>query len=441
MKLLSRYVLKEHLAPFLFSFFTITFLLIIEYIPKIVSHVIDKDLSIWIALELVVLNLAWMLALSVPMSALVATLMAFGRMTSDFEIIAAKSSGVNIIRLILPVLGAGLIITFGMIQFNDKVLPDINKQARELWGNISKMRPTLIFRSGILITDIPGYLVQIDKINHTTSEVEGITISKIHNTATPQYIVAEHGILKMTNNGTNMKFTLFNGEIHSLDIEDPSNYRKIDFEEQVINITDANTELKRTDSNYRGDREMNIEAMQHKVDTALKAIPPHREKIFLNVMSKFNYLFSDSFKYHHADSLSDSTALVSVKQDAATLNNYVSHNKNQIAVHKKTMVTFNIEIYKKYSIPAATLAFILIGAPLGVISRRGGMGVSTGISIGLFMMYWLFLIGGEDLAEGGMMSPFVAMWSANILLTVIGLYLLYIVISEKQFFSYFRSNK
>ncbi|PWB68438.1 hypothetical protein C3F09_11615, partial [candidate division GN15 bacterium] len=84
MKILQRYILKEHIPPFFFAFFTITFLLIIDYVPKIIDHVIDKNLSIWVVLELIGLNLAWMLALSIPMSVLVATLMAFGRLTSDF---------------------------------------------------------------------------------------------------------------------------------------------------------------------------------------------------------------------------------------------------------------------------------------------------------------------------------------------------------------------
>jgi lipopolysaccharide export system permease protein len=102
------------------------------------------------------------------------------------------------------------------------------------------------------------------------------------------------------------------------------------------------------------------------------------------------------------------------------------------------MNKYNIEIQKKYSIPAASLAFILIGAPLGVLTRRGGTGMAIAIAIGLFMVYWAFLIGGEDMADRGLISPFWAMWSANILLGVIGLYLLYIVVTEKPIFGWFR---
>jgi lipopolysaccharide export system permease protein len=104
------------------------------------------------------------------------------------------------------------------------------------------------------------------------------------------------------------------------------------------------------------------------------------------------------------------------------------------------MNKYNIEIYKKYSIPVASLAFILIGAPLGVISKRGGMGMAIAISIFLFTVYWAFLIGGEDLADRNMVSPFWAMWGANILLGGIGLYLLFIVVTERRVFGFFRGK-
>lgn len=440
MKMLNRYILKEHIAPFLFAFFAITFLLIIDYVPKIVNHVIDKDLSLVVVLELVGLNLAWMLALSIPMSVLVATLMAFGRMTTDFEITAIKSSGINLLRVIFPVLVAGVIITLLMIQFNDKVLPDLNKKARELWGSISQMRPTLVFRSGIFISDIPGYLILIEDIDHTTSRVDGVSITDTKNPNQPRIIVAEYGYLKMTDHGRNMQFTLFNGETHSLDIAEADNYRKVDFAQQVINISGASSELQRSDTEYRTDREMGITQMEDVVNRANSAIAPFRKRISTNLNSRFEYLYSDSLVYDRADSISDSAALESVRKEAGVLAQYVDRNRKQIAAQKKNINKYSIEIYKKYSIPAASLAFILIGAPLGVLSKKGGMGSSIAISIVLFTVYWAFLIGGEDLADRDMISPFWAMWSANFLVGAIGLYLLYVVMTERPVFSFFRRN-
>ena len=441
MKILTRYILKEHIAPFFFAFFTITFLLIIDYVPKITDHVIDKDISVWVALELIALNLAWMLALSVPMSVLVATLMAFGRLTSDFEITAIKSSGVNILRVLFPLLVAGSVLTYGMIEFNDKILPDVNKKARELWGDISAMRPTLVFRSGIFISDIPGYLVQIDRINHTTSRVEGVRITETKDNNKPRIIVAEYGYLKMTDHNRNMRFTLYNGEIHSLDIQNPDNYRRMDFENHVINISDAGSELKRTDTEYRTDREMGIDDMAERVDNAAEQMIPFRSKITSTVKKRFDYLFAESFMHVRPDSITDSAAYDLAKTNAAIFMRHVERNQQQVSSQRRTQDKYKIEIYKKYSIPAACIAFILIGAPLGVMARRGGMGVAIANSILLFIVYWAFLIGGEDLADRGLVPPFWAMWSANFLIGGIGLYLLYIVVTEKPLFGFFRRIK
>ncbi len=441
MKILTRYILREHIGPFFLAFLTITFLLIIDLVPKIIDHIIDKDLEVAVVFEIIGLNLAWMLALSIPMSVLVATLMAFGRLTSDFEITAIKASGVNLLRVLVPLLIAGALLMVGMIEFNDRVLPDLNKRSRLLWADISAMRPTLVFRSGIFITDIPGYLVLLDKIDHSTSRVESVNITDTRDPTKPQIIVAEYGYLEMTDGGRNMRFTLYNGEVHSLDTRDPNNYRRVSFEEYIKNVSDVKSELVRTDTDFRNDREMSISDMQDRVDKARMTVEPFRQRIGAALEVRASQLFSDGFVVEQTDSITDSAAFSQIRQDAATLLRQVERGYQQLESQQKVVNKYSIEIHKKYSIPAASLAFVLLGAPLGILTRRGGMGVAIAISIVLFTIYWAFLIGGEDLADRGLMSPFWAMWIANILLGALGLYLLYIVASEKPIFSFFRRKR
>jgi len=439
MKILSRYILKEHIAPFFFALATITFLLLIDFVPKIIDLVIDKNISIMVVFELIGLNLAWMLALSVPMSVLVATLMAFGRMSSDFEITALKSSGVNVIELLKPVLFGGILVSVGMVLFNDKILPDLNKQARHLHGDISAMRPTLSSKSGVFISDIPGFLVMVDKIDHATSRVDGVSITDTKMPDKPRIIVADSGFLKMTDHGRNMQFDLYSGEIHSLDLKEPSNYRKVDFKNQVINVSDIGSELVRTESEYRTDREMGISEMREKVDVARQSIGPFRERITEQLDAKYSLLFNDTGDFFGADTLDKKTALTYVKSDAQVLKRHVEKNRQQVLSQIKQVNKYSIEIHKKYAIPLASLSFILFGAPLAIIVRRGGMGTAIAISILMFIVYWAFLIGGEDLADRGFLSPIVAMWSANILIGAAGIYLLYLAITEKPFLGFLRN--
>lgn len=438
MKILTRYILREHIAPFFFAFLTITFLLVIDFVPKIIDRVINKDIDLLVVLELVALNLAWMLALSIPMSVLVATLMAFGRLSSDFEITAIKASGINMIKVLIPLMIAASGLTYGMIMFHDRVLPDLNKKARTLLGDIQAMKPTLVFESGIFITDIPGYLVLIDSIDHTTSYVKGVRIAETKNAIHPRFIIAEDGYLKMTDRGMNMRFSLNNGELHTLDMEDPENYRMLAFENQIINVSGTGSELVRTDNEYRTDREMGIEVMSTHVANAVKATTPLRARIVDKLGQKLAYLYSDSFAFNLTDTVNDRRALALVKSDASVLVRHVERNQGQIRSQKRIQDKYNIEIQKKYSIPTASLAFILIGAPLGIMTRRGGTGSAIAVAIILFIIYWAFLIGGEDMADRGLVSPFMAMWAANILIGSVGLYLVYTVVTEKPIFSWFR---
>jgi lipopolysaccharide export system permease protein len=367
--------------------------------------------------------------------------MAFGRMGSDFEITAIKASGINLIHVLLPLMLAASVITFLMVQFNDKVLPDLNKQARELTGAISAMRPTLIFRSGVFISDIPGYMIIIDQVNHTTSRINGVRITDTREPDKPQVIVADSGYLKTFASLGEMDFTLYHGEVHSLDMNEPENYRKLDFDHQVIKVTGVGSELKRTETEYRTDREMGIDEMQERVDDAFSNMDPIRERINNYLHNRIGFLFADTFAFSSDSSLTDSAARALVQENSAGAARFFERNVQQIKTQKQITNKFDIEIYKKYSIPAASFAFILIGAPLGMLTRRRGMGMAIAISIILFVIYWAFLIGGEDIADRGIVPPFWAMWSANFLIGGVGLYLIYIVLTERPIFRYFRRTR
>ena len=133
-------------------------------------------------------------------------------------------------------------------------------------------------------------------------------------------------------------------------------------------------------------------------------------------------------------------ALSLVRTDASVRVRHVERNQQQLSAQKQIMDKYNIEIQKKYAIPAASVVFILIGAPLGIMSRRGGMGMAVAIAIVLFMIYWAFLIGGEDMADRGIISPFWARWSANVLIGLIGIYLNFIVVTEKPLLGWIRGK-
>lgn len=433
MRVLSRYILKEHLGPFFFAFFVVTFVLILDFVPNVIEMAIGKDLDLLTILWVFVLNLAWMLALSVPMATLVATLMAFGRMTSDFEVLAIKSSGIHLFSVIRPILIASVFLAAGLVWFNNEVLPDANHKARVLMGDIRVMRPTLSIKSNVLLSDIPGYVILIKRIDHKTSRIEDVTIFDQRDKGSPRTILAKRGELEYLENGAVLSFILEDGEIHEPVKGETGGWRWITFEKQTFNITDVSREFKRTSSSHRGDRELSSEDM-------LKETRKWQDNIDRTNLSAYRKIENENRRLISgltsdkpaADSIFFRKAATKAYQRAVGLKRSLEQSVKNRRRTQKLMDAYLLEVHKKYSLPAACIVFVLIGAPLGILARRGGMAVSIGISIGLFIMYWASLIGGEELSDRGFVSPVVAMWAANVLLGATGLVLLFKVMTEKK---------
>jgi len=154
MKILYRYIFREHIGPFFFGLAVIMFVLVMDFILEVLNLIIGKGLNAFIILQVFVLNLAWMLALAVPMAVLVSTLMAYGRLSQDNEITAFKASGVSLYRLILPPVVASIFISVGMMFFNDRALPELNHKARLLMTDIHQKRPTWNLKENVFINEI-----------------------------------------------------------------------------------------------------------------------------------------------------------------------------------------------------------------------------------------------------------------------------------------------
>src|SRR3954464_5167211 len=142
--ILARYILKEHIAPFFYALFVITFLFLIDFLIRILSSILSKGLGWRVVVEIIILNMAWMLALSIPMAVLVATLMAFGRFSSDNEVTAMKALGISPFKAMAPVMAVALALGIGLVYFNNNVLPDANFRAAALRNDIGRKKPTAL---------------------------------------------------------------------------------------------------------------------------------------------------------------------------------------------------------------------------------------------------------------------------------------------------------
>lgn len=387
MRIIDRYLLREHLAPFLLSLSVLTFILLMDRLFQLISLFVNKKVPLPVVLELFSLGLPNLLVLTVPMAVLVAVLMTFGRLTQDNEFTALRSSGISLGRLLAAPGAASVILCLGLFIFSDRLLPEANHAFKNLLMDLHQAKPALKLRENAFINDFPGYNILIKRVDEARSQIYGVTIYEQGTGSAPRTILAKKGLLVALPDLQVLRLELSQGEIHELDPNDPGRYHRMSFSRHTINLP-LDEGIQHQVRSHRGDREMSIAMMRRAVAAIDSQLAPVRAQM----------------------------------AGAAALPEWQRQQLEQdISNRSREIRSLKVEIQKKLAIPVACVVFVLLGASLGTLTRRGGLGVSAGLSLAFFLLYWVFLIGGEELADRNYLSPVLAMWAANILLGACGL--------------------
>ncbi len=422
MLLLWRHILRAHVAPFLFSASVLVFIFLLQFIMQKLDQLAGKGLSAAVIAELIVMNLAWMVVLAVPMAVLVATLMAFGNLSSNNEITAMRASGMSLYRMMAPVFTSSIVVCILLIEFNNKVLPDANHRAKILLTDIYRKKPTFTLVPGLFSQDISGYSILVRKTFEHSNDLEGITIFDYTNTAVTTTVTAQTGTISFSPDYRKLIMDLRDGEIHEVNNVTLDQYRKIRFQKHRIAMNAEGFEFQRSQESMftRGDRELSAQAMQAIVDSLRGLQALARANIANSVRDQLREIFglrTANAPPPQADATFSALTRVTV------MRNLTESEFNRIDYFERQVREYSVEIHKKYSIPFASIVFVLIGAPLGIMARKGTFGVAASLSLGFFLLYWACLIGGEKLADRGMIEPWFGMWVANLLLGALGVYL------------------
>lgn len=434
--ILARYILKEHIAPFVYALFVITFLFLVDFLIRILSSILSKGLGWRVVLEILVLNLAWMLALSIPMAVLVATLMAFGRFSSDNEVTAMKALGVSPFKAMLPVLIVACLLGGGLVYFNNDILPEANYRAAALRNDIGRKKPTALITPRTLIRDFENYLIWIDHLDQATGKLGGVRIYSVEPGKPVRYTYADSASMEYANGGKSIVIHLLEGENHFVDPKETANYVRVAFKTQDVAIDNVDATLERHQRSYRTDREMPIQEMLGIVrasENRLKSLrQEYREKIFDELHALDIVMQADTVKdvpprllqgTWWKDDPIGSLAYAEVKRQEKDKLYLVERYERREENELKEISQFLVEIHKKFSIPMACLVFVFIGVPLGIMARRGGIGTGVIYSVAFYLIYWVCMIRGEALADKLIIKPWVAMWAPNIIVGAGGIFL------------------
>jgi lipopolysaccharide export system permease protein len=422
--ILFRYILKAHIIPFVFSLITLICIFLLQFLMKFADRLVGKGLDTWVITKLIVFNLSWMVVLVVPMASLVATLMAFGNLSQNNEITIMKSSGISLYKMMLsPFLGS-IVVAVLLFQFNNDVLPDANHQAKILMSDISRTKPTLSLEPGFFSQEVDNYAILVRSINQKSNWLYQITIYDYSNGIKANVVTADSGKIFFSKDQSKLIMDLYHGEIHESDIQNTTTYRKLEFEKHIITMNGDQFSFQQSGPTTRGERELSVYDMKIIADS-LEIILMNYKKSANKETNKLMFLDSVITRQGKEITTAKNPDLIYYRaiDKIRTEKNIILSNNNRVEWAKREVEKYEVEIYKKYALPGACIIFMLIGAPLGIMVRKGGFGVAAGISLLFFLIYWAFLIGGEKLSERGFFSPFIGMWAANIVLGIVGIIL------------------
>jgi lipopolysaccharide export system permease protein len=469
-KILTRYLLREHLGPFTFALSAMTGIMLLNQVARQFASLIGKGLPWGVVASVFGLSLPFILAMTVPMAVLVAALHAFSRMGADSEITALKASGVNLTRLVRPALIAATIVGACEFMFLDQVLPRTNHRLASLLVDIARKKPTFELREQAVNEVVPNQLfLRAGRIDQAADRMKNVVIYDLANPTRRRTIYADSGYIRYNRDRTDIYMTLFDGYIHDYDRLQSQTFRRIFFGTDVIKVSGVSNRLERTANNdFRGDREMSMCEMENVVRADMSAVAQANKEWRLDLTRDALTLvgltpppgdttpppvsrFSLTSMYCHLLSRmkgslvpsalraepvtrqraraggGDTPAAAAAFPRLAPDRSGTSLRTQQASIAARQVAarqhatTFQVEIHKKWSLAVSCIVFVLIGAPVALRFPRGGIGLVIGASVVIFGFYYIGLIGGETLADRRFISPFWGMWTPNVVMALGGI--------------------
>lgn len=466
MRILNRYLVKQHIAPFAFSLAAMTGFMLLNQVARRLPMLLGKGLPWTIIVEFFLLTIPYLVAMTISMSVLVAVLHTFGRMTDDSEITAFRAGGISVGQLVRPVLFSACVVALVAFLFGDQVLPRTNHRLRMLMVDVARQKPTFSLKEHVVNAVQRGKVfLRAASIDQATYVMRDVTIYRLTDQNTTRIIYADSGRMAFDLNQEDLQLVLFNGSSHEFDRQDPSLFQRSEYDKYEIRLEGIGGEfVRREQDTYRGDRELGICALEDVARNARRderlaerraaaaernglralvglepiepdTLVPHRRKSLY--CSLWDWLRPAELEAQEPPQQTTASADSLATNVRSTLTRPARHvhvsglrprpRMNETRVHRDRAHSMRVrasvylvELHKKYAIPAACIVFVLVGIPAALRFRGGGLGMVIGVGMAIFGVFYIGLIAGETLANRLHVSAFVAMWAPNILFCLIG---------------------
>ncbi|MBO5074431.1 MAG: methionyl-tRNA formyltransferase [Bacteroidales bacterium] len=459
MKKLDQFIIKSFIGPFIAILLVVVFILVMQFLWLYIDELVGKGLSMRVILEFLAWGSATMLPLSLPLATLLASMMTLGTLGENNELLAIKAAGISLQRILVPLGIICAVISVGAFFVSNDLIPVAYNKIYTLRDDIGKTKDEIKIPTGTFYNGIEGYILRVNERNDDSGMMKGVMVyNHTKNKGNTSLTIADSAIMKMSKDKTYLTFILYDGtnyeETNDKKYRDTTlQLQKIDFHKQEMVIPLENYAFQKSDSSRFDDqvKSMDLNQLQHSQDS-IGALSLAGKEEDLTAMRRSRTLRYNSQLDTATQKLPETpfvrkdigqwksikdeiVSLQKAKKNAEEIQMALeSYSRNRYH-HNYLLRLIDIEILKKFALSIACLIFFFIGAPLGAIIRKGGLGVSAIISVLFFVAYWVIDISGTKLARDGAVGAFHGVFFSSYVLLPTGLFLSWKAINDSAIFS------
>jgi len=471
-----------------------------QFLWKYIDDLVGKGLEMHVIAELLMYTSASLVSMALPLAVLLASIMTFGNLAEYNELLALKSAGIPLQKIMAPVMVLTLFITISAFLFSNYVLPYSNLKMRSLLYDIQRQNPELQIKVGIFDNTIDGYSIRIEERDSKTNLLKNIRIyDHTDHQGNTTVTLADSGYMRMTADEQYLLFTLYNGITYSemrnkrkRRVDRTYPHRRDKFEEQDMIIELLDFGLKRTDESlFKSSYQMMNLSQLAQIEDSLVGEISVAQKSLIRTLDASSYTKEKSYlvdkrpkdlrdgiksyelerpgkdsSFHEADSIVKEKIVQQINLDSSlnslpdnkrkniinqainnsrTAVNYISNANVNIDTKVRRLRKYQIEEQRKFSLSMACLIFFFIGAPLGAIIRKGGLGMPVVVSVLFFLLYYIISLTSEKFVRESVLSPYIGMWISSFILIPLGIFLTYkastdsVIMNVETYFQFFKN--
>ncbi len=440
-------VLKAFIGPFLITFSVVVFIFLLQFFLGYFNELIGKDLGFWVYARLIFYFALTMTPIALPLAILLSCLITFGNLGEHMELTAIKSSGISLIRVLSPMFFFAILMSGISLWFNNTLIPEINLKAWSLFYDVRQKKPAVDLKKGMFYNGIPNISIRIDDKGEDGKTLEGVIIyDHTEGLGNNKMVVAKKGYMETFNNGEYLKLTLFDGRIYSQKSKNPrrrenERFTVAGFQKNEMLYGLESFKFKKTDEElFKPHRVMNnIGELNAKIDS-FSSMNTQMGKGFSKSLGGFySYFNRDQNKFKEVKRIDIGEKRFRKEEQEGTdifrayrkaievarnIKGFTSSYAEQAKWRDQEKNLYSIEKYKKYTNAFACVVMFFLGAPLGSIIKKGGLGVPVLVSIILFIVYYVISLTGEKLSKQAVVEVMYGMWAANGILLLLGFWFL-----------------